>query len=143
MCYRSTPTSSFDAQLIASEILGESAQPFIVPTPGAPNEFPAAPSPILIGEQGVFFGTRTVELQLEDPNPSFEIRYTLDGTEPTPESSLYDGPLVLTESAMLQARTFDASAERTFDPSNATCGHVFCHRRSAAWSSFRRSACDP
>lgn len=115
----------FNTQLVAAEILDESEKPFIVPTPGEPNRLPAAPVPVILGEQGVFFGTRLLELQIEDPNPSLEIRYTLDGSQPTPSSLLYEGPFPLTESAMLQARTFDVSPEPFFDPSNPVAGTFF------------------
>ena len=44
----------------------------------------------MIGEQGVFFGSRIIELKLPEPIPSLEIRYTTDGSEPTAESPLYE-----------------------------------------------------
>ncbi len=115
----------FDAQLIASEVLDESTQFFIIPTPGEPNDLPAAPTPRLVGEQGVFFGSQVVSLEVDFVDPQLVVRYTLDGTSPTPASTLYEGPITLTESAMLQARTFDASAEVRFDPSNAASGTFF------------------
>ena len=48
---------------------------------------------------------------ISSPNANAEIRYTLDGTEPTDSSALYAGPITLTSSAMLQARTFDTLPE--------------------------------
>ena len=54
----------FDAQLVASDVLSETEQFFITPTPNEPNDLPAAPSPVLVGEQGVFYGSRTVSLEL-------------------------------------------------------------------------------
>lgn len=38
-----------------------------------------------------------------------EIRYTLDGTDPGPQSPVYAGPLVLKESCVLKAATFHTS----------------------------------
>ena len=112
----------FDAQMLGSDILSETEQFFITPTPGASNELPAAPTPEIIGQQGVFFGSRTIEMRLSNPVPSLEIRYTLDGSVPTPNSTLYTGPLTLNASAMLQARTFDSSPTPSFARSNAASG---------------------
>ncbi|MCP4195217.1 MAG: hypothetical protein GY768_31840 [Planctomycetaceae bacterium] len=120
----------FDALLSGAEILEETPQFFIVPTPGEPNDLPAAPSPVLIAEQGVFFGSQTIELQLEEPNPALGIFYTLNGTDPTPNSTRYVGPIVLTESAMLQAKSFDISANRSYDPSNPISGTFFAASES-------------
>ncbi len=41
------------------------------------------------------------------PMPGAEVRYTLDGSEPTLQASLFDQPLRLTESTMIKARAFD------------------------------------
>jgi hypothetical protein len=112
----------FDAQLVASEVLSETQQYFVRPTPGASNELPAAPIPEVMGQQGVFYGSTTVELRLPAPVPTLEIRYTLDGTDPTAESTLYTGPITLNTSAMLQARTFDSSPSPNFTPSNPASG---------------------
>jgi len=40
-----------------------------------------------------------------------EIRYTLDGSEPATNSALYTTPLLLTNSALLQARAFSSDAK--------------------------------
>jgi len=45
----------------------------------------------------------TVTLSTPDNAP---VRYTLDGSEPHAGSTLYEGPVVLTESATIKARTF-------------------------------------
>ncbi len=110
----------FDAQLVGADIKSEVAQYFVTPTPGASNELPAAPIPqVVAGKQGLFFGSTNVELSIPDPIPTLEIRYTLDGSDPTPSSNLYTGPFTLNSSAMLQARTFDIADEPTFATSNA------------------------
>ena len=54
--------------------------------------------------------------------PQLDIRYTLNGTEPTKASTLYTGPFTLTATAMLQARTFDTLPEPSFHPSPVTSG---------------------
>jgi hypothetical protein len=112
----------FDAQMFGAEILTETKQFFTTPTPGASNELPAAPMPQIIGQQGVFYGNTTVELVLAQPLPGLEIRYTLDGSDPTPSSALYSGALTLNSSAMLQARTFDTTPNPGFAPSNPASG---------------------
>lgn len=54
-------------------------------------------------ENGVFYGeTLTVAISCSDPGA--EIRYTLDGTEPTASSTLYEGPFELSASATVKAR---------------------------------------
>ena len=68
---------------------------------------------MIVGEQGVFFGSRVIQMQLPEPIPTLEIRYTTDGSIPTPQSNLYLGPVTLASTAMLQARTFDSKPEPT------------------------------
>ncbi|BEG99237.1 GH92 family glycosyl hydrolase [Bacteroides sedimenti] len=46
------------------------------------------------------------EVQLMSATPGAEIRYTLNGTEPTPESPLYKKPLSLKQSAWIIARAY-------------------------------------
>ena len=121
----SDPDFFFHATLSTAEILSESLQPFIQPTPGELNLLPAAPTPVITGESGLFFGSQTIELSVDNPNPNLEIRYTLDGSNPTANSSLYNGPIVLNESARLEAKTFDSSANPNFVASNAASGTYF------------------
>ena len=86
----------FDVTLAGNRVLSQSNQVFITPTPGAMNETPAAPAPRIVGGDGIFFGTKTFQLVLDDPTPTLEIRYTLDGSTPTITSNLYGGPITLT-----------------------------------------------
>ena len=95
---------------------------FSIPTPGQKNSLPAAPQPQLIGQQGVFFGSTLVELTLEEPRGDLEIRYTVDGSEPLADSMLYAAPLTLTESTMLQAKTFSTSQALPLAPSHPVSG---------------------
>jgi hypothetical protein len=110
----------------ANEVISESAQFFVSPTPGDSNELPSAPTPKIEGEQGVFFGEKVVKLSLDTQSPTFEIHYTLDGSDPTLESPLYtDAGVTLTASAMFQARTFDVSPNPDFETSSAASGTFF------------------
>ena len=115
----------FDATLSASEILSEAVKPFIQPTPGELNLLPAAPTPVITGDSGVFFGSQLIELSVAGATPTMEIRYTLDGSEPAFDSMLYSGPILLTESARLEARTFDGAPDPSFEPSNSASGTYF------------------
>ena len=47
-----------------------------------------------------------IEASLATPSESAEIRYTLDGTDPVPTSTLTEGPLSITASGTLKARAF-------------------------------------
>lgn len=63
----------------------------------------ATPVISAVTENGVFYGeTLTVAISCSDPGA--EIRYTLDGTEPTASSTLYEGPFELSVSATVKAR---------------------------------------
>jgi hypothetical protein len=58
----------------------------------------------ILPEADVF--VESVDVLLEHPEPGVEIRYTLDGTEPGPQSRLYAGPIRLAESARVRAKAF-------------------------------------
>ncbi|UCG33521.1 MAG: chitobiase/beta-hexosaminidase C-terminal domain-containing protein [Phycisphaerales bacterium] len=47
-----------------------------------------------------------ISVTLSVNNPSAEIRYTLDGTEPTADSELYRGPFPVSRSSTVKARAF-------------------------------------
>ncbi|HZI32888.1 MAG TPA: chitobiase/beta-hexosaminidase C-terminal domain-containing protein, partial [Candidatus Binatia bacterium] len=61
--------------------------------------FPA--TPVIAPAGGVF--TNSVEVSLTSPLNGTSIFYTLDGSTPTTNSTLYTGPFVLTNSALVQA----------------------------------------
>jgi hypothetical protein len=61
--------------------------------------------PVVIGPQRNVFVDR-VDVTMTSRTPGVEIRYTLDQSEPTPQSTLYQGSLVLTESAVIKARAY-------------------------------------
>ncbi len=55
--------------------------------------------------------TGAVEVAIASETPGVEIRYTLDGTEPTARSPRYSRPLRVTEDVAIQARAFRPGAE--------------------------------
>ncbi|MGA1530644.1 MAG: chitobiase/beta-hexosaminidase C-terminal domain-containing protein, partial [Kiritimatiellia bacterium] len=70
------------------------------PDLGPPPQ-PRDPAPVPVK---VF--TDTATLTFETTGPAQEIRYTTDGSEPGPASTLYSGPVTLEEAATVKARTF-------------------------------------
>jgi hypothetical protein len=79
---------------------------FSTPTPGSPNlnSGPGfALEPVFSLEEGVFTNTSvTVSLSA----PAGEIRYTVDGTPPSTNSSLYTHPLSLPSTVTVKARVY-------------------------------------
>ncbi|MCA9214903.1 MAG: lamin tail domain-containing protein [Planctomycetales bacterium] len=114
-----------NVNLAASEVIAEAFQVFVSPTPGEPNDLPAAGAPIIKTANGAYFTEQTIEMELAEANPNLEIRYTTDGSEPESNSTLYEGPFTITASAMLQARTFDKTETKGFEPSNVANGTFF------------------
>jgi hexosaminidase len=62
------------------------------------------PPPKCVSRETIF--TDAVEVALENPLGRGDVRYTLDGSEPTAESARYEQPLRLTETVTIKARTF-------------------------------------
>ncbi|HTH46998.1 MAG TPA: PA14 domain-containing protein [Candidatus Limnocylindria bacterium] len=63
-------------------------------------------TPVVSPNGGVFNGS--IQVTLSDPTPGTELRYTTDGTSPTAASTLYGGPLTLTDTTALRVRAFKA-----------------------------------
>jgi|GEM_PF-261042 len=83
---------------------------FAIPTPGASNNASTpyalyALAPTLSVPSGISSFAITVSITDPDPLPS-EVRYTLDGSEPTIGSTLYTGPVAIDASTVLSARVF-------------------------------------
>jgi mono/diheme cytochrome c family protein len=70
--------------------------------PGTPAELP----PTITPDGGVFNGSVNVTLMPPDTNAT--LYYTLDGTLPTTNSSLYSGPFKLTSNVTVEANAFEA-----------------------------------
>jgi hypothetical protein len=63
-----------------------------------------APVPSIDPHGGIYESNARVVLSVEEPG--FSIRYSLDGSTPTEESTLYTGPFLLVVSTMVRARAF-------------------------------------
>ncbi len=61
------------------------------------------PDPVAVPPPGTYINETTVKLEGE---PGTKIFYTLDGSEPDQESTLYKEPLEITETTVLKARTY-------------------------------------
>ena len=72
---------------------------FVAATPGAPNGAPTtqAPKPVFSAAAG--FHAASFQLGLATTDPLAQIRYTLDGSEPTATSPLYTGLLTIDDRA--------------------------------------------
>lgn len=57
---------------------------------------------------GFYNGAQVVELMSDSPSALF--RYTLDGTIPNEDSTLYTGPIPMETTTVLQARSFESNA---------------------------------
>jgi len=61
-------------------------------------------APIIQSEGDIFLESAKIEMfNVSEPG---EIRYTLDGSEPGKKSRLYEGPVTITDTATIKARTF-------------------------------------
>ena len=80
---------------------------FAAPTPGNPNSAtgPTVSSATAFSSSGGTF-TSSFQLQLSTAATNAIIRYTLNGTTPTPDSTVYTSPLAITQSLQVRARSF-------------------------------------
>jgi hypothetical protein len=90
------------------------------------------PPPLEITPAGGFF-SGTVEVALTARVEGGEVRYTLDGTEPTTGATLYSQPFTLSASTRVLARVFKAG-----EPASEEVGALFLENRwndgiPAAW----------
>ncbi len=63
-------------------------------------------APEIVAESDIF--VRPLEVRLESRSPGLEIRYTLDGSDPTERAELYRGALRIASTAQVRARAFHA-----------------------------------
>ena len=81
------------------------------PTPSGPNSvwyasnYVECPEPEFLLAPGFYQGT--VEVELFHSSAQASIFYTLDGSIPTPNSLLYDGPISVSYSRTIRARAFE------------------------------------
>ncbi|MFM8963903.1 MAG: chitobiase/beta-hexosaminidase C-terminal domain-containing protein, partial [Sphingomonadales bacterium] len=80
---------------------------FTTPTPnanntGAVNFYP--PKPVFSLAPGFYTGAQTVSITCADPTAT--IRYTLDGSDPTATSTVYNGPINIPSTKVLRSTAF-------------------------------------
>ena len=77
------------------------------PTPGKENgdKGYTGYAPAIVSSETGLYRSKPFELTLRTDRGA-EIRYTLDGSEPGPKSSLYKGPVRISSSCVLKARTY-------------------------------------
>ncbi|WP_442482900.1 CotH kinase family protein [Aeoliella sp. SH292] len=80
-----------------------------VATPGAPNTNLRAADVDFSRAGGIFVSNFSLTLSTADPTA--QIRYTLDRTEPTASSPLYTGPISITGTTQVRARAFGTQGQ--------------------------------
>ncbi|HZN66040.1 MAG TPA: CotH kinase family protein, partial [Tepidisphaeraceae bacterium] len=102
----SYPNQSADVSYGLSEegnAASTAVQPFTEPSPGAPN-IPNAPAPVFSVDSRTFTGSISLALSLPPGAPAgSEIRYTTNRTLPTSTSTLYTGPITISNSTVVRA----------------------------------------
>jgi parallel beta-helix repeat protein len=92
---------------------------------------PAVSAPTITPNGGSFTGSVSVAMQTATSGAS--IRYTTDGSTPTPSSNLYTGAITLTNSAVVKSKAFKSgysaspatSASFAADSGSKTTGNVY------------------
>ena len=85
---------------------------FDTPTYGTPNigaKLGYTETPELSLVPGFYNGTQSISLTVSDPNLS--IRYTTNGSEPIETSTLYNGPIEITQTTVIRARSFSTNPD--------------------------------
>ena len=80
---------------------------FTTPTPAANNTGGQnfyIPSPVMSLAPGFYTGAQTVTITCSDPSAT--IRYTTNGANPTPTSTVYSGPINISTTTVLRAAAF-------------------------------------
>jgi gliding motility-associated-like protein len=84
---------------------------FTSPTPNAANSgafLGYSQKPSFSLSPGFYSGVQS--LSMTTPDPTCSIRYTTDGTDPTITSTLYSGPVSVTQTTLFRARCFSTNA---------------------------------
>jgi hypothetical protein len=102
-------------------------------------------SPVQISP-GVNVFTDSIDVTMHTETPACEIRYTLDGSEPKPDSPRYMGPVHLTESATVRAIAIRPGAGETtwpLDPGYATIPTMAVFTKQAPAPAVQKVALKP
>ncbi len=99
------PDVSYGRDMVSPNLTGF----FTKPTPADPNSTSGTnfSSSVSFSRKGSTFVT-SFSLQLTTANPNAIIYYTLDGSPPDSSSTVYTGPISITGSAQVRARSFAA-----------------------------------
>lgn len=84
---------------------------FNIPTPNASNTGASsgyAQKPTFSLSPGFYAGTQTLSIVTTDPTCT--IRYTTNGTDPLPTSTVYTGPISVAQTTLFRARCFSSTA---------------------------------
>lgn len=81
--------------------------------------------------------TETCDVALSCPTPGVEIRYTLDGSDPSPHSSLYEKPFILAATTRVKARAFRPGLSETPWTADGT------EATAVSWTTFRKHPAAP
>ena len=69
------------------------------------TSFVQPPAPIINAESKIFI--KQLQVSMETRYPANKTYYTLDGTNPTQQSAVYESPLTLSKSKVIKARSYD------------------------------------
>ncbi|HYW81362.1 MAG TPA: CotH kinase family protein, partial [Thermoguttaceae bacterium] len=102
--------------LLVSELLGAQNLGTLrfmkTPTPGAANEDPMiSETPVFSQPAGMFADPFALELSLPPTALNGEIRYTLDGSNPTADSTLYTDPIPIDQTTEVRAKIFEIGVD--------------------------------
>lgn len=92
--------------------------------------------PVVIAPEATVF-TDSQRVELSCATPGVEIRYTLDGTDPTPQSPRYHAPFTLTSTTRVKARAFRPGLAETPWTADDT------HATVMSWTTFEKQPALP
>ena len=75
------------------------------------------PEPVILPDARVFDAAESLRVEIRAPRPGVQVRYTLDGSQPTPQSPLCTGPIALGRDATVSARAFGPARFPSFTAS--------------------------